>query len=1130
MTANITRQSASTAFTKWMAERFDVRPGEGRLVVLISLYTVGSFIANVLAYTAAYALFLEKFSAQSLPYIYIGESIFSSLLTLVYLRLSQRYTLTNLLFGQLGVILLTLLGYRLGLLRWTAGWFIFSLPIWYAVLNNLMGLAFWNLLGRLFNIQQGKRLFGLLTAGQEVATVSMGLLIPLFVLWVGTPNLLLLAAVSMAAAGWALYYLVHSAPLLNTREAAETESTAEATPENRTKTSLWADPYIRLIFGVLLLFGLCDNLIDNLFYQQAGNRFSDQNQLATFLGAFTAIVGGINLLSQLFLAGPMLRRFGVYVINLLTPTILLAVITPFALVGALAPLSPLLFWLAVGLNLSRRVTDKFDNTAGNLLYQPLPGAQRAQTQTIADGIFNPIVGGLAGLLLLYLNNVLAFTSLQLAWVLLPLVIVWVLMTARVGRLYGRRVQQALRQRLIQGNSAFQPDRAGLDALRQYLADPQPGSVLYALDLLAATDSATLIEILPGLLEHPSPAVRLDALARLERLSDPALLPPIQRCLQHDHEPQVQAAALQAVAALGGLTEPAALDRALGTADPQLRQAAMIGLLRSGSLEGILAVGETLTKLIDSAADTDRIFAAQVLGESRLAGLHRPLRKLLHDAEPKVQQAALSAVAKIQHPQLWPLVVAALAEPQIRAVAQTALIAGGAAALPALQQAVTQAGPVTAQNRDWWSALAYICGRIGSPQSSALLLPHLSCPDLVVRTQILAALHQCGYQADAATRPLVDAEVQAELGQAIGTLTHLVSLGEPVQEALLRLRTALRAELEQQQMRLLLWLALRYDPAILQRVRAALALAPGLRRTPTEEQRAYALETLDLLLPKALSKPLLLLLDDLPPAQQLRQLAGDAPRAGMSLPSQLAAIIAGDARWVAPWLKAIALYTVTELPDAMQAAPPLQAVPPLQAAVALAAASTDPLVQETAAWVMAGRNRADRGALLTIEKVLILQQVELFAALPTTLLVALAARLQERFEGAATVIFEKGAPGDSLYLVVTGEVEALDGERVFTRMGAREIFGEMALLDGELRTATIRTAQPTHLLSLDQAAFYELMDEHIEIARGVIHVLLQRLRARTADLNRVQAQLASQRAAAVTPPPPPTSVASPSAPR
>ena len=127
-------------------------------------------------------------------------------------------------------------------------------------------------------------------------------------------------------------------------------------------------------------------------------------------------------------------------------------------------------------------------------------------------------------------------------------------------------------------------------------------------------------------------------------------------------------------------------------------------------------------------------------------------------------------------------------------------------------------------------------------------------------------------------------------------------------------------------------------------------------------------------------------------------------------------------------------------------------------------------------------------------------------MPATILVEIADHLQEQFTPAGAIIFRQGAPGESIYFIVTGAVEALDGERVFTQMGEGEIFGEMALLDGEPRTATIRTTAPTHLLSLDQAPFYELMDEHIEIARGVIAVLAQRLRARTADFSRLQAQV------------------------
>jgi CRP-like cAMP-binding protein len=136
-------------------------------------------------------------------------------------------------------------------------------------------------------------------------------------------------------------------------------------------------------------------------------------------------------------------------------------------------------------------------------------------------------------------------------------------------------------------------------------------------------------------------------------------------------------------------------------------------------------------------------------------------------------------------------------------------------------------------------------------------------------------------------------------------------------------------------------------------------------------------------------------------------------------------------------------------------------------------------------------------------------VDIFANTPDEILVEIEGLLKESTAPAGATIFTQGEPGDSMYIIVEGQVEALDGDQVFTQMGERQVFGEMALLDGEPRTATIRTKQATRLLRLDQEPFYELMDERIEIARGIIQVLLQRLRARTNDVNRLREQLNAQ---------------------
>jgi hypothetical protein len=379
------------------------------------------------------------------------------------------------------------------------------------------------------------------------------------------------------------------------------------------------------------------------------------------------------------------------------------------------------------------------------------------------------------------------------------------------------------------------------------------------------------------------------------------------------------------------------------------------------------------------------------------------------------------------------------------------------------------------------------------------------------------LQQRGYQATVATRPLIAAQFQAELAHAAWTLAGLVDLAQEHCAASVELvRRALVNNLTQQRVRLFFWLTLLYDHPALMRIRDLFGVGQGYYRQLSAEQRAYALETLDLIVAKAFTRHLLPLLDDLPFDQQYARLAGAFPEPALTCPARLQAILTGDAAWVDSWLRAVALYCAVTMTNATD-----EAAPALRSGATDLGATADPLLCETAAWAqrcltMTTTNQSappfpplDPGEmtmLLTIEKVMILKTVDIFADTPDEILVEVAMLLKEMALPAGVVIFEKGAPGDSMYLIVEGEVEAYDGAHVFTRMGAREVFGEMALLDGEPRTAAIRTTQPTQLLRLEQEPFYELMDDRIEIARGIIHVLLQRLRLRTNDVHSLLAQL------------------------
>jgi CRP-like cAMP-binding protein len=118
---------------------------------------------------------------------------------------------------------------------------------------------------------------------------------------------------------------------------------------------------------------------------------------------------------------------------------------------------------------------------------------------------------------------------------------------------------------------------------------------------------------------------------------------------------------------------------------------------------------------------------------------------------------------------------------------------------------------------------------------------------------------------------------------------------------------------------------------------------------------------------------------------------------------------------------------------------------------------------------------------------------MFARTSEEVLADIAAILEEMEVKAGETIFEKGEVGDSLYIIVEGLVRVFDGDHTITRLGERDIFGELALLDPEPRVASIAALEDTRLFRLDREAFSELMAGNIEIVRGVLSVLCERLR-------------------------------------
>ena len=92
-----------------------------------------------------------------------------------------------------------------------------------------------------------------------------------------------------------------------------------------------------------------------------------------------------------------------------------------------------------------------------------------------------------------------------------------------------------------------------------------------------------------------------------------------------------------------------------------------------------------------------------------------------------------------------------------------------------------------------------------------------------------------------------------------------------------------------------------------------------------------------------------------------------------------------------------------------------------------------------------------------------------------------------------ILFETGEVGDSMFVIVSGEVEVVRGGVVIARLGEGECVGEMAALDWEPRSATVRASQATHLVRLERNDLMDLLTDYPELVRSLSRVLVERLR-------------------------------------
>lgn len=522
----------------------------------------------------------------------------------------------------------------------------------------------------------------------------------------------------------------------------------------------------------------------------------------------------------------------------------------------------------------------------------------------------------------------------------------------------------------------------------------------------------------------------------------------------DPDPRVRRASAE-ILGESGSGYPSPLVALLTDPDPGVRETALRAVPRTGD-PGALPEVAGRFRDPDPAVRSAAVAAASELSPAdELAAIVAPA---LEDPDPAVRAGAAAAILRQGRDRRAREVVRALAasrDPEDRARAID--VAGGSGDAPALvgEGVADPAAPVRA-------AAARALGGMDPAVAVDPLVGLLGDEDASVRAAAAAALGRIGDPAVAAVaaalqdpsreegaldalgelpldgaRDALSGYREAAEARAIGDQELASVIAAERDPRLAMLRDALVARARREALRAIRALALLGDR---ERVLAALEGLAG--EDPAD--RATALESLEALVDQRIVRPLLRLWEP-----------GEPPAAGP-----------------VDWL------------DRLLADP-------------------DPWIRDCAALVAASREGGlmDRSpeVLSSMERVLFLRTVPLFADLSPLDLRQVAAVAEERTWSHGETMAAEDEPGDELHVVVSGEVSVVvvagGEEREVIRRGAGEAVGEMALLTRTPRMASLVAVGDVRTLTIARRQFEGILRERPETALAVIRELCRRLAER-----------------------------------
>ncbi|UCD52745.1 MAG: hypothetical protein JSW27_08925, partial [Phycisphaerales bacterium] len=661
----------------WLRGLIDIRREERNQTAAMFTYIFLVIAVLIVVKSVRASLFLQKFGAESLPYVYLLIAGVAGTIATLYQRFAKKIAIHRLIVATVVLVISNLVLFRIiAGTQWPPLAYVFY--VWVAVYSILATAQFWMLANYIYDPRQAKRLFPILGVGATLGGIAGGYITQFSAKVVGTENLLFVGAAMLGSCVPLALYLARS-QAQTIRDAARVRRFKDSSAEKVAGgfRLIWESRYLKLVMGVIALSIVISTVVDNQFSFVVQEHIPDKDAKTAFFGEFFTWLGWAAFLTQFLLTGRIVRRFGIGVAMAILPVALfvgsgLFVLIPMLATGVLVKIADGAF---------RYTTHK---ASLELLFLPVPIGIKNKTKTFIDVFTDRFSKGIAAVIVLLVTTVLGFHYTILSWVMMGLALVWIIVTVFTRREYVGAFRDSLvRRRMDEDQLVISPtDASTIGALADSLEQTRGPAAARLLDLVAGIKSSALVEPIMRLAHDDNPVIAARALDRLAEQQDSGIGDQLKDLLD-SKDVEIISRVVFILCKEGSEIRPERLGPYLGDDRPLVRLGTVMCALRHGGAEGSDRIDAELLEqfLKDSGEDEDpqvvqRMLASllRVLPEGQLARTY--IKRFLKSDDPALREEAIRAAGRLRPRELVEPLIRALGTRHLRYRVRGALAAYG----------------------------------------------------------------------------------------------------------------------------------------------------------------------------------------------------------------------------------------------------------------------------------------------------------------------------------------------------------------------------------------------------------------------------------------------------------------------